>query len=339
MIRLLVLASLLLVVTAESANAQNLEEIYKRDDKRTYLERAYRLYQAGGQDSLAVTMLKKWLYVVPKDTIATGLLIDLYRRLGDTVGVTHAQLIHNAVNKKYDPRVVDERTLQVRMGHYKVLLPKRYSHQNTYPAILILHGNGNNPDIMLNWAKTLELDSVIFIAPEAPYIRLVESFAMHWERYSASGDGLGIPDSLMPSVVDASGAWYHDAFLDAATKYPIDTGRHTVLGFSQGGFYSYVVGTRYTASFKNLISICASMYDYGRVEENIQNLHANGVHVLTTHGTKDKTVPFSTGEKIYGWLTAQGVHSQFKPFDGGHWPSKEITKEIHDWFLARQNQP
>ena len=326
---------LLVSLLPGSADAQRIDEIVGRKDTRTLRERAYSLAQEGGKDSLAMSLYTQWLNAVPRDTAAMVELLGLYDRNGRKADADTLRSLLQRLNQAQDPRELTMQTLQVRMGTYRVLMPQTVRPAETYPAVLILHGNGNTPETMMRWARQLKLDSMILLFPQAPYLKVDEMLAAHAPRYSASGRGLGFADSLQPDLVDASAAWYHDVFLDASTRLPISKDKPLIIGFSQGGFYAYCVATRYPHVFRSVVTICASMYDYGRVEPHLPELRTNGVDVLLTHGTKDPVVPLQTGELIAAMLETAGVEHVFIPFDGGHWPTPEVPAAIRDWVRLR----
>lgn len=226
-------------------------------------------------------------------------------------------------------------TLQVRMAKYHVILPTEMKPAQTFPAVLVLHGNGHTPEFMMQWVRSMKLDSVIFIFPEAPYPKYDEIIATKKVKLSASGEGIGMPDSLMSEVVKASAAWYHDALTDASARLPISKVKPIVLGFSQGGFYSYVLATRYPWTFQSVVSVCASMYDYGHAVEHFDDLAKYGIDVLITHGRQDTTVRFQTGELIKAALERNNVSHTFLPFDGGHWPTPEVSEQIAAYIRQR----
>ena len=234
-----------------------------------------------------------------------------------------------------DPRERTLHTLQVRMGMYRVIMPASVKPAQTFPAVMVLHGNGNTPEMMMQWAKTLKLDSAILIFPQAPYPKIEEIIANQSARYSASGKGIGFPDSMQADIVDASSSWYNDVYLDAAARLPISKAKPIVIGFSQGGFHALTLITRFPHIYRGAATICASMYDYGKVQEHLKSLRVNGVDVLITHGTADAVVPYQTGELITAWLKTAGVNHTFVPFQGGHWPNAEITSVISDWVRQR----
>jgi predicted esterase len=325
------LVALVLVTTAVMCPAQVINEIATRADKRTARERADEAV-AAGKDSLAVALYETWLSAVPNDTAAASLLSRAYARAGRNAESLKALSITAEPKPPTDQRVQTIYTLQVRMGSYKVLMPKLVKPGTKYPVVLVLHGNGHTEELMLEWVKQLGMDSVVFVLPRAPYPRVEEIIATHRPRFSASDVAPGFPDSLMTAVVEASAAWYHDALTDASARFPISNVKPIVVGFSQGGFYSYAVATRYPQTFQSVVSISASMYFYGGVQSHFADLRAYGIDALVLHGRQDPIVPFQVGELIASLLTRSQVDHTFVPFDGAHWPTTEATKQIRSWL-------
>jgi predicted esterase len=222
-------------------------------------------------------------------------------------------------------------TLQ-RLGRYQVLMPPKADPKKRYRMVLLLHGNGHRPEIMLRWAKQLNVPDVIWVAPEAPYVKTHEVMASHREQYSAAGESLHAPDSLRDDIVKYSSAWYHSVIDDARATLPVTNDKPVVIGFSQGGFYAHVVGTRFPEHVASIVSICGSMYADGDVTTNYSKLRTYGIPVLVLHGTKDETVPLQTGELIDASLTSAQVPHVYRPFNGGHWPTAEADQAVRDWL-------
>ncbi len=315
-------------------SAQLTDEFLQRKDRRTLRERADEAFYSGKNDSLATKLYEQWLHAVPNDTVALSRLLMVYNRNGKVAEVARVQNMDKKA-KVGDPRIEGVYTLQVRMGHYKVLLPKVIKPGRRYPVVLVLHGNGQNEETLIDWVKSMSLDSVLFVFPQAPYVKLPEVLATHRIAYSASDNGISFPDSILPAVIDASAAWYHDVLTDAKSRYPVSAVKPIVLGFSQGGFYSYVVSTMYPQTFQGVVSICASMYAQGNIVPKLGELARYGVEVLLTHGAKDQVVPLQTAELMVSQLQRSGVKHTFVPFDGGHWPNAAVTSTIRDWLSFR----
>ncbi len=314
---------------------QAIHDIVANPDKRTLRERADEALRKGAPDSVVISMYEQWLHAVPSDTSAAKQLAALYTKVGRTADASAATRLSSPESPSADPRLETVYTLQVRLGMYKVYGPAKPKPGIKYPAVLVLHGNGHNEEVMLNWVKSLNMDSVYFILPQAPYAKLSDIMASHRPRYSATDVAPTLPDSLLPQVVDASAAWYHDAYIDASVRYPISAIKPIVIGFSQGGFYSYAVATRYPHTFQSVVSVCASMYAYGGIRERLPDLRAHGIDVLVLHGSKDDVVPLQVGELISSLLHGSNVQHTFHVFEGGHWPSAPATAMIRNWLITR----
>jgi len=228
-------------------------------------------------------------------------------------------------------------TTQRRIGRYRVMLPVGMQPGRTYPLVILFHGNGNSPSVMLTWARELKLDSTIFICPEAPYIKIPETVASGMARYTAMVDAIGAGDSVSPEAVSLSADWYYDVIREAQRTLPVDSvNKPSLIGFSQGGFYSHVVMTRHPDAFSSVASISASMYSEGKVFERYAALTLYDVEVLVAHGRQDTVVPFQTGESIKNALASAGMMPIFVPFEGGHWPSQIATERIRAWLISRR---
>jgi len=319
----------------EAASASLIKTISVMSDRRTAYDRAIDALQQTRDTATAIQHFETWLAAVPSDTNAANLLARCYEATGHFEEAAFARQVRPIVQRVADDRTRSVFTPQVRMGTYRVLLPVAYKPTGHYPAVLVLHGNGQNPDVMIDWVRTMHMDSVIFIFPQAPYAKVTEIMQTQRRKFSASGDGLDFPDSIMIDIVDESASWYHDALLDAETRFAISKVKPVVIGFSQGGFYAHILTGRFPATFQGVVSISASMWEYGRIAEYLPKLHPYGIEALILHGKKDTSVPLQTAELYYAMLKGAGIAAEFKSFDGGHWPSDEATTWVKSWLQKR----
>lgn len=222
---------------------------------------------------------------------------------------------------------------QKRIGRYRLLYPPKYNPKVKCSLVLLLHGNSQEPSVMLNWAKQLNVPNVIFVCPEGTYTHVAESLKRGSHRFTAAGEYLLAPDSLKSVIVDYSAEWYNSVLMDAKRKlnvYKFDP--CTVIGFSQGGFYASVLASRYPENYSNIVSICGSLYHEGLLEEYVTNFKRYGIEVLLLHGNQDQVVPIQTSQLYKSLLDKSGVTNQMYSFEGGHWPSYEATKKISEWI-------
>lgn len=221
---------------------------------------------------------------------------------------------------------------QQRFGRYRVLYPPNYDERKKYHLVLLLHGNSQEPTIILRWAKQLNLSNVIIVCPEAPYIKFKESASIFAPRLSAMGEDLGYPDSLKDDVIFSSADWYHSVTKEAEQVLPIKPGLPIVMGFSQGGFYANVVATRHPDSYKSVITICASMYPEANVLERYSELRRYGIDVFLLHSTDDPIVPYQTAMLYKNALENEKIEHSFLNYKCGHWLTEEATKKVAEWI-------
>jgi len=332
------IAALLWVATLLPGWAQlpgrgfSVANIVEQRDRKTARQQGEEALNAGDVPS-AVRQLERWVEAVPTDYDGALLLAKAYGRAGRVADSSlAARLAANIGKPDQFPAVYMP---QRRYGRYRIHYPNGYSPLRRYRLVVLLHGNGNTSELMLNWGKTLGLDNCILVAPDAPYLKVRESFASFKERFSAAGDGNGMPDTMSADVITLSAEWYHDVVKDARQRLNVSLDKPLLVGFSQGGFYAHVMATRFPETFVGIVSVCGSMYPEGRVIERYDRLRTFGIDVMVAHGRLDDVVPFQTAQLIVGALETAKVNTVFVPFDGKHWPTAEANSAIRQWIVER----
>ncbi|MFM8771549.1 MAG: alpha/beta hydrolase [Candidatus Kapaibacterium sp.] len=225
---------------------------------------------------------------------------------------------------------------QRRLGRYKTLLPPDYATTALrYPMVLLLHGNGNSPELLLGWFRRLKLDSLIVVVPEAPYVKIPETVGKRQGAYTGVADAIGAPDSLRGESIELTARWYADVMDDARRSYRIDTSKGTiVVGYSQGGFFAHILLTLVPESLAGVASISASVYPSWNVQSRFVSVPLPRPPVFVAHGVADPIVPYAVGQSYRAALDAAGFSPEFHPFDGGHWPTPEIERELTRWIMS-----
>lgn len=318
-----------------------------------------------GNFILAQQLYERWVEAMPRDAESFVLLAKCRFKQNDKdgglsaleraakLGYTRADLIEADTAftaysgiKKYDLTLATIRknktdgekypfryVQQVRMGRYRILYPKNYNPDKRYNLAVMLHGNGNDPTIMLKLAEQLNLEDIIVISPEAPYLKFKESASSFTEKYTATGEDRNFPDSLKDDVISLSAQWYDSIIDDASTFLPLKKTLPLLIGFSQGGFYASVIGTRFPHRYSGIATICASMYQEGKVLENLKNLKKYSVPYLILHSNNDPVVPYQTGELLASSMKSENIDYEFFSYPGGHWVNDEAMAKLKNWII------
>ncbi len=310
----------------------NLGTILEQRERKTARQLGEEALNSGDAER-AVRLLERWIEAAPTDSEGALILARAYGRAGRTADSVLAMRLANMNGKsdQFPAMYIPQR----RFGRYRVHYPPGYTTQRRYRLVVLLHGNGNTSELMLNWGKTLALDNCILVAPDAPYLKVKESLGTMRERYSAANDGHGMPDSMAADVMTLSAEWYHDVVKDARQRLNVTLDKPLLVGFSQGGYYAHMLATRFPETFAGIVSICGSMYPEGRVLERYDRLRTYGIDVMVAHGRLDDIVPFQTAQLIMGALETAKVNAVFVPFDGKHWPTAEANAAIRQWIIDR----
>jgi len=225
---------------------------------------------------------------------------------------------------------------QRRMGRFKVSLPRGYdSTDRRYPVVLLLHGNGNSPQMLLSWFGKLGLDSVIVVCPEAPYVRVPETVDKRQGAYTGVADAIAAPDSLRDESIQLTARWYIDALDAAMGEFRVDTSRGAlVVGFSQGGFFAHALLTLIPGRLAGVATICASVYPQWNVQTRFVSVAPPRPPVFVAHGRSDSIVPVGVGRSYRAALETSGFDLVFREFDGGHWPTPEVERDLRSWIMS-----
>lgn len=222
---------------------------------------------------------------------------------------------------------------QERIGRYRVLYPPGFDSLQRYHLVLLLHGNGNEPVMMLRWAKALNLERAIIVCPEAPYVKVAETIAQGRLRLSAAGEDLAAPDTLNPTIVELSARWYISVLDDAEHSLPVLTASlPIVVGFSQGGFYAQVLATRFPNRFRGVVLLASSYYQWGNIATRLDSVRRYGIEILHVHGNADKIVPIQTAWLLRDMYHQAGVRYTYWEFDGEHWIPDDMARRIGRWI-------
>ncbi len=138
--------------------------------------------------------------------------------------------------------------------------------------------------------------------------------------------------------------WYYDRtdtlvrqLLDIVVKrYPVDTTRIYVTGYSMGGIGAWDLAIRNPRRFAAIAPIAA------RREASWDPCPMKDVPVWAFHGAKDDVVPLASGQDIIDAFRTCGGQATFTIYpDAGHdaWTRTYNNPELYAWLLSQVRNP
>lgn len=143
---------------------------------------------------------------------------------------------------------------------YKVILPAGYDENESYPVCYLLHGMGASAD---EWINNTNITGY---AKEYKYIFVIPSSGNHWYVNSYTDPKDRYEDYIVK-----------DLPARASSKYPIDTTRQALIGYSMGGYGSLVLGLRYPEKYKFLGPMSSSMDVPGQTNRRLEEFKRGGL--------------------------------------------------------------
>jgi predicted peptidase len=245
---------------------------------------------------------------------------DWLRRL--TLACLLVTLLH-AGCKKDDPEqtpIVQQEVYHAASLDYLLFMPTATTalQNGKYPLILSLSGIGERgSDLQLLKRDGLPkiLDGFnsfpfIVVSPQCP-----SSTEWYYDR----------TDTLLKQLLDI-----------VVQRYPVDTMRVYVTGYSMGGIGSWDLAIRYPRRFAAVLPISA------RREPSWDPCTMHDLPVWAFHGAKDDVVPLTKGQDVIDAFRACGGEAKFTVYpDAWHdaWTRTYGNPDIYEWLLKQSRKP
>ncbi|HVE40957.1 MAG TPA: prolyl oligopeptidase family serine peptidase [Planctomycetota bacterium] len=194
---------------------------------------------------------------------------------------------------------------------YVVYVPKDYSPEKPLPAILFLHGSGEQGDDGKKQAE-VGLGSAIRMAEDK------------WNYIV-----------MFPQKPKGKG-WFMDhekLILDIIEKtkkeYKVDDKRLYITGLSMGGFGTWSLIAKYPDMFAAAAPVCGggNPADAPKIKD---------LPIWNFHGDKDNAVPIKKSQEMIDAIKAAGGNPKFTIYPGvGHnsWDKAYRDEKLYEWFL------
>ena len=211
--------------------------------------------------------------------------------------------------------------------HYLVREPKIIQEKN--PLLLLLHGYGSNEADLFSFASELP-EEYFVISAQAPYDMQYGSFA--WYAINFDADENKFSDLNQARQSRDMIADFIDELL---AKYPIDSTKVNLIGFSQGSILSYAVALSYPTKIAKVVA----MSGYLNLDMAIEGFEKNdlsGLKIFASHGTVDQVIPVEWARKTPQLLENFGIDVVYKEYPIGHGVSPQNFFDFRKWLVEKK---
>lgn len=211
--------------------------------------------------------------------------------------------------------------------HYLVREPKIIQEKN--PLLLLLHGYGSNEADLFSFASELP-EEYFVISAQAPYDMQYGSFA--WYAINFDADENKFSDLNQARQSRDMIADFIDELL---AKYPIDSTKVNLIGFSQGSILSYAVALSYPTKIAKVVA----MSGYLNLDMAIEGFEKNdfsGLKIFASHGTVDQVIPVEWARKTPQLLENFGIDVEYKEYPIGHGVSPQNFFDFRKWLVENK---
>ena len=195
-----------------------------------------------------------------------------------------------------------------------------------HPTILTLHGRGANAFDLLGLAPYLCNGKFRMICPQGPLETPIGPGAFGYAWYPMSMGGPPDIGAILSSREKLQ------QFLDACMKrYPIDTKKLVVLGFSQGGVMAYSLVLSNPERFAGL-AVLSSWLPKELIPELSIREAVQSLPTIVQHGSQDQMIEIQRAKDSVERLRALRVPLTYREYDMGHEITPRSLSELSAWL-------
>jgi len=203
---------------------------------------------------------------------------------------------------------------------FSKIAPISSNEPGPHPALVFLHGRGTDENDLLG--LTPYLDPHLLVASvRAPYRFPYGGYT--W--FDLDDQGTVNIDQLLSS---------RDSFLlwldDFQKKYPVDSNRLFLFGFSMGAMMSLVISLSNPKQFKGIIVHSGMLPQNEQLSYQWNDLR--GLSFFIAHGSEDPIVPVELGREAHRKLTQANANALYHEYPIQHTISDESLSDISTWL-------
>lgn len=202
---------------------------------------------------------------------------------------------------------------------YHISLPSGVEAGKTYPVIYTMHGRGSNEEDIISLLQELK-EEFIIIGIRGPLV-------LHdgYEYFTIKSIGNPNIDSFDQAIDRLR------AFIDEVQKkYPIDSSRQFLFGFSQGAILSMSLALSMGDQIKGIVAL--NGYIPKHVKESDAVKSVENLRIFIAHGSSDPIFPLQIGNDNYEYFKERNDQVEYRVYPVGHGITVEEKNDFIKWF-------
>ena len=209
------------------------------------------------------------------------------------------------------------------MLNYLVRAPKVLLDKN--PLLLLLHGYGSNEEDLFSFADELPEEYYV-ISVRAPYKMMYGSYA--WYSINFDADENKFSDIEQAKESRDLIVYFLDELM---AKFPIDTKKVTLIGFSQGCILSYAVALSFPEKIQRVVAM-SGYFNAEIASEGFEQNDFSNLKIFASHGSVDQVVPVDWARKAAPAMQQLGIDIVYKEYPVGHGVAPQNFFDFKNWL-------
>jgi len=196
------------------------------------------------------------------------------------------------------------------------------------PVLFLLHGYGSNEQDLFSFAPHLPKELLI-VSLQAPISMGFGSYAWFEINFEASS-------GKRNNIQQAKQARHliENLIKDISIKYEVNTKKRFLLGFSQGGFLSYLYAFKNPDFIQNYICLSGYLTEELAKDFTIKDNYSE-LDFFVSHGTKDQIIPIEKAREIPKILEKYHAKYRYKEYPVGHGVSPQNFEDFKNWIIEK----
>ncbi len=208
--------------------------------------------------------------------------------------------------------------------YYELLKPTNIEEGKKYPVVFMLHGMGSNERDLPPLLDGFEEEMFIF-SLRAP-INQPPGYA--WFTFQT----IGSPDR---ETVNNALHSLENFITYAEEKYPIDSEKIFLLGFSQGSIVSMSYAIQNYGRIKGVVALSGYIPPFIKEEHGTKTFEK--LNLFVSHGIQDPVLPYQLATDSHAFLEKTKANVTFKSYQAGHYVTEENYIDLRTWLKNELN--